>query len=427
MSSMLEQAIVDAAALREAALKNAEQAIIEKYAPQIKEAVDSMIESEVSESRWTRNQLVQHEGKFARVTTESEDGKVGIQYIGEDKTSLVLEADVQEADEALLQEEDAGMDMGMGATASPEPSVLDSIPMAAGVTPGGEINARMSVYEFNPEDFDIDLETLHLSDEEKETLETPEEGGEEDLLAAPEEGGEEDLLAAPEEEATEEPEAETPDTLFEEDLLKEIFDALSEEVVVDMGEDKKGWITTDQGTLKHDQEKQMAKEESDEEENEENEEYKKKIEELDETIQKQKTQTKDLLKIVEELSSSLNETLLSNAKLLYCNKTLSDASLNERQKNKIVEAIAKAKTPDEAKTLQETLKATVGTSKKDGPKSLSESVNRKSNLSGIMPRRKKPAQEYTFAEHMKKLAGIKQNILQEVLKCLLYKNLPKAL
>ena len=35
MSSMLEQAIVDATALREAALKNAEQAIIEKYAPQI--------------------------------------------------------------------------------------------------------------------------------------------------------------------------------------------------------------------------------------------------------------------------------------------------------------------------------------------------------------------------------------------------------
>ena len=40
MSSMLEQAIVDAAALREAALKNAEQSLIEKYAPQIKEAVE---------------------------------------------------------------------------------------------------------------------------------------------------------------------------------------------------------------------------------------------------------------------------------------------------------------------------------------------------------------------------------------------------
>ena len=46
MSSMLEQAIVDAQALREAALKNAEQALIEKFTPQIKEAVESLLEGE---------------------------------------------------------------------------------------------------------------------------------------------------------------------------------------------------------------------------------------------------------------------------------------------------------------------------------------------------------------------------------------------
>jgi predicted NAD-dependent protein-ADP-ribosyltransferase YbiA (DUF1768 family) len=63
------------------------------------------------------------------------------------------------------------------------------------------------------------------------------------------------------------------------------------------------------------------------------------------------------------LDNSLKETLLSNAKLLYSNKTLSDASLNERQKSKIVEAIAKAKTPEEAKNLHEALKTTVGTQK----------------------------------------------------------------
>jgi hypothetical protein len=49
----------------------------------------------------------------------------------------------------------------------------------------------------------------------------------------------------------------------------------------------------------------------------------------------------------------------------------------------------------------------VGTSKTDGPKSLSESVSRRSNLSGIMPRRKQPEQEFSFADQMKKLAGIK--------------------
>ena len=43
MSSMLEQAIVDAAALKEAALKNAETQILEKYAPEIKDAVDRLL------------------------------------------------------------------------------------------------------------------------------------------------------------------------------------------------------------------------------------------------------------------------------------------------------------------------------------------------------------------------------------------------
>ena len=43
MSNMLEQAIVDAAALKEAALKNAETQILEKYAPEIKGAVDALL------------------------------------------------------------------------------------------------------------------------------------------------------------------------------------------------------------------------------------------------------------------------------------------------------------------------------------------------------------------------------------------------
>ena len=43
MSSMLEQAIVDATALKEAAMKNAEAAILEKYSKEIKETVDSML------------------------------------------------------------------------------------------------------------------------------------------------------------------------------------------------------------------------------------------------------------------------------------------------------------------------------------------------------------------------------------------------
>lgn len=46
MSSMLEQAIVDASALKEAAIKSAEENIVEKYSSEIKEAVSSMLEED---------------------------------------------------------------------------------------------------------------------------------------------------------------------------------------------------------------------------------------------------------------------------------------------------------------------------------------------------------------------------------------------
>ncbi len=46
MSSMLEQAIIDATALKEAAVRNAEQEILEKYSQDIKEAVDALLEQD---------------------------------------------------------------------------------------------------------------------------------------------------------------------------------------------------------------------------------------------------------------------------------------------------------------------------------------------------------------------------------------------
>ena len=46
MSSLLEQAIIDAAALKEAALKNAEASVIEKYSVEVKEALKSLLEAE---------------------------------------------------------------------------------------------------------------------------------------------------------------------------------------------------------------------------------------------------------------------------------------------------------------------------------------------------------------------------------------------
>ena len=47
MSSMLEEAIVDAAALKEAAIKNAENVIVERYSDDIREAVETLLEGEL--------------------------------------------------------------------------------------------------------------------------------------------------------------------------------------------------------------------------------------------------------------------------------------------------------------------------------------------------------------------------------------------
>jgi hypothetical protein len=42
MSSLLEEAIVDARALKEAALKNAENIVLEKYSGEVRKALDTL-------------------------------------------------------------------------------------------------------------------------------------------------------------------------------------------------------------------------------------------------------------------------------------------------------------------------------------------------------------------------------------------------
>jgi hypothetical protein len=386
---MLEQAIVDAQALREAALKNAEQALIEKFAPQIKEAVESLLEGEVAEAK----RIVSYEGKNYSLM-EIEGDKATIK--SESQKPFVVEA--SELGEELLQE----VDMDLDADQDFEDEGRIEAPPA--FTPDADLEKKVEykvkdkepVYEFDLNEL---MDQEELAKQEPDLPETAEEPAKE---PAEEEGL--DLGALQEGE----------DDLINEitKLLSEMGDeeeVLEEELHVDVSEQKHGYIVTDEGTRKFDEELRKAKMESDEMK-EELEDEKKKNEDLKETIKRFKLKNKQYKDAVEKLSQKLNETLLSNAKLLYSNKTLSDASLNERQKNKIVEAIAKSRTPEEAKHLCETLNATVTSSTDNkSPRTLSESVQRKSNLSGILPRRKQvnESREHTFAEKMRKLAGIK--------------------
>ena len=141
---------------------------------------------------------------------------------------------------------------------------------------------------------------------------------------------------------------------------------------------------------------------------EENQELQDALEELEEELDRLRKENKSFKSVTKQLKDKLEESIVTNAKLLYSNRVLISASLNERQKKQIVEALTKAHTVEEAKTIYETLQSTVA-AKKSAPQSLSEAVNRKAGRSSTLPRRK-PERE-TLNEsaltRMQRLAGIK--------------------
>ena len=107
----------------------------------------------------------------------------------------------------------------------------------------------------------------------------------------------------------------------------------------------------------------------------------------------------------QELRENLQDVNLSNARLLYTNRVLRNSSLNERQKDKIAEAISNAGSVTEAKTIFETLQSTVEETPKKSPKSLSEAIGRRNTVLRAT-RKEEPAFD-PLQERMKKLAGIK--------------------
>ena len=361
---MLEQAIIDAAALRAAALKNAEQSIIEKYAPQIKEAVENLLEGEEPVTQTLTEEESPIEAPLA-ANTMATDQQVELSVNVEEPT---YEFNLEDLKRAVAEDPTSE-----GDTPEPASDLMSDLGL------GGDEAAPAA-----------DPVTLEESVEEPEKQEAVQESVEEPVEDDSEEAVLQELL----------------DLLEEVESETEEEEVIEEELIVDTSEQKHGWITTDEGTRTYDQELAAARLESTKMK-EQNEELTEKVKGLEESIKKFDANSQKLNSVVKQLKEKLEESSLSNARLIYSNRILSDASLNERQKSKIVEAIAQANTPEEAKVLCETLKATVGSTKGRGPKSLSESVQRKSTLSGIMPRRNndKP-QDDILSERMKRLAGI---------------------
>jgi len=377
---MLEQAIADAAALREQAIKNAEQSVIEKYSQQIKEAVNQMLEAETPLAR-AENIVAEAE---AELNEEAETMPASFGGSQEGATTTAPPAWDQRYEEMSVRFE----------------ALVDALPE----TDDGMV--------------EIDLQELELSPEEEDAMEGPMDPTE-DLLGDTEEVDTavadkevDDLLATLQESSDEEAE--------EDKQLQEILDMLDEKVTYENGDHVRPTGAFDVGSPNQDRAAiereayEALNNPEEEDSSEEDEVQEDPTLELYETIETLTKHNGQMLDVLQKLEQHLDEALLSNAKLLYQNRTLNDASLNERQKSKIVEAIANAESTKEAKQLFETLRATVGSTPNSNknPKSLSESVNRKSNLSAMLNSRQninesKPSAD-PFMEKMRKLAGIKK-------------------
>jgi len=113
----------------------------------------------------------------------------------------------------------------------------------------------------------------------------------------------------------------------------------------------------------------------------------------------------EMKKEIEELASTLAETKLLNAKLLYSNKIFRAKNLNETQKVKVLEAFDKATSVSDAKLIYETLTAV-----KETKTAVTESMRgMASKAVGIAPEKKPILEVNDQFARWQILAGIKRN------------------
>ena len=400
MSSLLRDAIVDAKALREAALKNAESVVIDRYSEEV---------------RTTLNHLL-----------EQEEG--ALDDLGGD---LGVPPPPAEGDPMAAPPADPGMDLGGGmdpgaSGAEEAEEVAEDIPLAATDNLSENEGENLSDLPRAGESVEVEINldalqeaVLQLQGEQEIDL------NEADLYAllgetatdagsfAGEEAGEEEeddddsaaALAGSAADTEADSDAEAKAGLEETmDISDELIDSIVETLTVDMGADLTGWAGSSSEKMRWEMEKEFAHRRSTDVE-EEMKDLKKAQEEVvfeNKQLKESLTQYKQAL---QELKEGLHEVNLSNARLLYTNRVLRNTSLNERQKTKIADAISKAGSVTEAKTIYRTLESTVESAPKRGPQSLSEAIGRQ-RTSVIRASRQESTPSDPIADRMKKLAGI---------------------
>ena len=390
MSSMLEQAIVDANALREAAVKTAESNLVEKYSDQIKEAVETLLEQAPPGG----DPLAALMGGGGPPMGGPPMGgpPMGGPPMAPPGGGQVDEV-VDALPEAALEEE----------RACPCPDKDDEVEISIdlekliGALDGDEEAADEAV-QLNAPTMEVD----------------PAAGAPAPEGASPEMPG----MTPPPEGEEEEPKPMAEGIDISEEYLMDILEGLK----VDLSVEKGGWGNNGYpDALRQDAvEKALAIAEDDDhkEELEElrkameklqesNHNYKEKLNSYQENLKQHKQVVEKTKDVAYLLRDKLNEANLTNAHLLYTNKVLLNNSLNGRQKTKIVEAIQRTNSVEETRTIYETLQSAVGStvkSTKKQPESLSEAISRPSTT---LPRRKEEKKTPSpHSDRWKILAGI---------------------
>jgi hypothetical protein len=420
MSNLLERAIIDAKALKDAALRNAEQLVVEKYQLEVKEAMDRILDTEDLETIEEQdvNPIDDLFGtgdsgpmdQDTSATPQSDDGMLSFED---------LEAQLPDAFDT---DEDQMIQIKLD-------SLDDELEDEDGLFGGDdkfdddEIGIDIQDDEPNISDFDAtpDVETSDADigidiggDVSPAALEEMIADALGAALSEDEDIEEGSCSKRDEKKIDEDEELEEE---VSEELDEEIdLDELMERVRVEGTPQKSGWAGTPESVMQE-YESMLLALEQDSEVKEENEELRKNVSALQKenktlssvTVKLQE-QNKEFRTAFKTLQKKLETMNVSNAKLLYINQALENASLNERQKRKIVEAISKAETVQEAKIVFETLNETVATTsdvKREA--TLNEMVSRKSSLL-VAARKEQPKQEANpMFNRMQTLAGIKTN------------------
>jgi len=407
MSNLLEEAIIDATALKEAAMKTAEKSIVEKYSDEVKDQINKILESEMGMDNATSDNPLE------KLPLAALDGETSMDDDKEIEINLSDLADLAAEDEMDVEDmEPTELSLGQLAQAADDSEGEDDLadldvgddPMGDDELSEDDMISQIVLAlqeELNEEETKVKAEEMDAPDQHKmpamEDTDPMERANE---LEEEREKGDDEQVKEKEKEEKER------DDLNEEDVKDEDKADLDKDGKLSSYEKKRGAAI--EKSMKDD------KEEKKESLNLANEFAT--LQESINTLGNENTELKTSNVAIVEENEKLKDTLqslnevfedlvLQNAQLVYTNKVLEVSSLNERQKEKIVGAIRESKSAEQAKVVFETLQNAVSSSGNKSPRSLNEVFSK--NSTKRISRKETDNETLPVATRWKTLAGIK--------------------